>query len=189
MINPEYVKVREKKYKINTSFRVALKCNEISKDNSIGNFEKMLSIIYLLFGDKALEDKENYDKLFKLAFDYLNCGNKIDEDDDGEPDMDFIQDYNLIKASLKSDYGIDIDKEDLHWWDFYIYVNGLTDNCILNRIRELRTYDVNEIKDKKEKERILKAKKKFALKEDVKLTKKQKESVDKFYELARIKRK
>ena len=45
MNNPEYVKVGDKKYKINTDFRVAIECNNIAQDDSIGNTERPLAII------------------------------------------------------------------------------------------------------------------------------------------------
>lgn len=191
MKNPEYIMVDGKKIKINTSYKVALRCNEISKDTHIGKVEKTMAIIYLLFGDEALEDEKNYETYIRLAFDYLKCGeDERNFDNDGERDMDFSQDYGLIKASFKSDYGIDIEKEDLHWWDFYMYLNGLTENCVLNRVRELRTYDINKIKDEKEREKLIRSKKRFALKEEeVELTEKQKQSVEKFYKLTGIKRK
>ena len=188
--NPEYVKIGDKKYKINTSFKVALKCNEIVMDDDIGEYEKSLAIIYLLFGDKGLEDKENMNKLLDLAFKYLSCGEELhNEEDREEPDMNFKQDYNLIRASFRSDYGIDINKEDLHWWDFYTYLNGLSEDCVLNRVRSLRTYDTSEL-DYKEKERVEKAKRRFRLKpKDRKLTQEQINSANKFYELTGIKRK
>ena len=71
-----------------------------------------------------------------------------------------------------------------------MYLNGLTDKCILNRVRELRTYDTSQIKDTKEKSKIEKMKKRFALKKkSIPLTNKQQESVEAFYKLTGIKRK
>ena len=50
MNNPQYVKVKDKKYKINSDFRVALKCDKVAKDSKIDDTERALAIIYLLFG-------------------------------------------------------------------------------------------------------------------------------------------
>ena len=56
MNNPEYVRTKNgKNYKINTDFRVALKCNEVSMDTSIGDLERTLAIVYLLFGDEGID--------------------------------------------------------------------------------------------------------------------------------------
>ena len=76
---PKYVKIGEKKYKINTDFRVAIECQEIALDDSIGDFERALAIIYKLFGDNGLDDSNNYEKLLELAQKYLSCGKEVND--------------------------------------------------------------------------------------------------------------
>lgn len=186
--NPEYAEVKGKRYKINTDYRVILRCNSIARDESIGDYERALAIIYLLYGDEGLEDKENLEELLKIGFKFISMG-KDEENDEQEIDMDFEQDFSLIKASFMSDYGIDLNNTNMHWWDFYNYLNGLTDKCILNRVREIRTYDLKDVSDEKDKRKLIKAKKNYALKKkEEKPNKKQQESVDKFYKLTGIKR-
>ena len=58
MNNPEYVNVYDKLYKINTDFRVAIECNNIAQDKSIGDYERALAIIYKLFGEEGLNCKD-----------------------------------------------------------------------------------------------------------------------------------
>ena len=194
---PKYVKIGEKKYKINTDFRVAIECQEIALDDSIGDFERALAIIYKLFGDDGLDDSNNYEKLLELAKKYLSCGKEIDSKTNEEPDMDFIQDMPYIKASFRSDYNINLDDEEMHWWEFYELINGLSNSemgncCVLNRIRNLRTFDTKDIKDQKELAKINEAKKQVALKKrEVKkeLTYEQKRNIDNFYEKIGINRK
>ena len=194
---PKYVKIGEKKYKINTDFRVAIECQEIALDDSIGDFERALAIIYKLFGDDGLDDSNNYEKLLELAQKYLSCGKEIDNKTNEEPDMDFIQDMPYIKASFRSDYNINLDDEEMHWWEFYDLINGLSNSemgncCVLNRIRNLRTFDTKDIKDQKELAKINEAKKQVALKKrEVKkeLTYEQKRNIDNFYEKIGINRK
>lgn len=55
MNNPQYVKVDDKLYKINTDFRVALECNNIAEDTTIEDYERALAIIYKLFGEKRIK--------------------------------------------------------------------------------------------------------------------------------------
>lgn len=194
---PKYVKIGEKKYKINTDFRVAIECQEIALDDSIGDFERALAIIYKLFGDDGLDDSNNYEKLLELAQKYLSCGKEVDNKTNEEPDMDFIQDMPYIKASFRSDYNINLDDEEMHWWEFYDLINGLSNSemgncCVLNRIRNLRTFDTKDIKDQKELAKINEAKKQVALKKrEVKkeLTYEQKRNIDNFYEKIGINRK
>ena len=188
--NPKYVEANGRQYKINTNFKYAMECDRIAKDETIGDFERALAIIYTLFGDKGLEHQDDYEKLLKMALKYLSCGKEVVNND--KPDMDFIQDYNLIWTSMYSDYnGLDIDKVDIHWWKFVDMMDGLSNSelgncCVLNRIRNLRNFDVSQIKDLNERSKIIKAKKQVELKRnkkevDVKLTREQQESVDEFY--------
>lgn len=183
---PEYVEIGNKQYKINTDFRIALKCNEIAEDETIGDLERALGIIYLLFGDEALNDTNNYETLLKLAEKYLGCGEELQIDTNEQPDMDFIEDMDYIEASFMSDYHIDLSETKMHWWKFFNLINGLSnsdmgDCCVLNRIRNLRNYDTKEIKDRKEREKIEKAKKQVALKKNRKekrATEEQKKSAE-----------
>ena len=173
---PEYIEVNNKKYKINTDFKIAIKCNDISMDPNIEASEKILAIIYLLFGKEALEDirksNELVEQFGEKSLYYLQCGEKSNKEDnkkEKEPDMDFIQDMPYIEASFMSDYGINLEESNMHWWKFYHLISGLSNSelgncCILNRIRNLRSMNLTDIKDPKERKKIKEAKEFFALK-------------------------
>ncbi len=186
---PEYVKVGDKKYPINTDFRVAIECNRIAMDDSIGDYERALGVIYTLFGEEALNDKDNYETLLNLAKKYLKCGKEDDTQTNSEPDMDYIQDMDYIEASFMSDYHIDLSNIKMHWWKFNKLIEGLSNSemgncCILNRIRNIRNYDESKIEDAKQRKEIHRAKEYFALKKDkIQLTEKQEKSME---ELNRI---
>ena len=173
MIYPEYVEIENKRYKINTDFRVAIRCNEIATDNSIGDYERALGIIYTLFGEEGINTPKHYEKLLEMAKKYLLCGDKQLNTND-EPDMDYKEDMDYIEASFMSDYHIDLSETKMHWWKFNKLINGLSNSelgncCVLNRIRNLRNYDTKDIKDTKEKQKIEEAKQRFALKKNKKV--------------------
>ena len=194
---PEYVKVENKKYKINTDFSVAIECQDIATNETIGDYERALAIIYKLFGDEGINTPEHYEKLLELATKYLSCGKEINNKSNEEPDMDFVQDIDYIEASFMSDYGIDLANTEMHWWKFYNLINGLSNSemgncCVLNKVRNLRTYDTKDIKDPKELEKIKEAKKQVALKKRNKkqeLSSEQKQNIDNFYKMTGIERK
>lgn len=166
MINyPKYAKVGNKKYKINTDFKVALKCNDVSTDANISDEERALAVICLLFGDEGLEHPEDWNELIKISLKYLKC-NKEHKESKEEANMDFKQDWSYIQASFFSDYNIDLSKLQMHWWQFYDLVCGLTDKCILNRVRFVRDFDINQIKDSKEKQKWIEQKEQVALKKE-----------------------
>ena len=95
-------------YTANTDFRVAIECNRIANDKTIGKFERPLGIICTMFGDKGLDNPEHYEKLLKWALKYLSCGKEI-KDTREEADMDYIEDMEYIEASFMSDYQIDLE--------------------------------------------------------------------------------
>ena len=197
MNNPEYVKIGDKKYKINTDFRVAIECNNIAQDDSIGDAERSLAIIYKLFGDEGLDNSQDWEKLLELGIKYLTLNKDTsDVDNNTEIDMDFNEDMDYIEASFMSDYKIDLTTEKMHFWKFYNLLEGLSNSelgncCVLNRVRNLRTFDLSQIKDSKERERLAKAKEMVALKstkKEVELTKEQEESMRKLDEIIGFKK-
>lgn len=175
---PEYIELKNgKKYKLNTDFRLALKCDEIFRDESVCDYEKTLAIIYILLGDDGLDDFDNHAEIVNLLTKYLQCG-KESQETNKEPSMSFKQDVGYIKASFMSDYRIDLDKVDMHWWQFYDLLQGLTDNSILNRVRTIREESLSGKKGK-ELSRWQEMKKQVELKREK--TQKEKE-LDKFWE-------
>lgn len=184
---PQFVKVNDKKYKINTSFRTAIECNTIAEDKNITDLERGLAIIYKLFGNEGINNPDDYEKLLQLAQKYLLCGKEYDIENNEKQDMDYVEDMDYIEASFMSDFGIDLTSEDMDWWKFNKLINGLSNSemgncCVLNRVRNLRNLNLNDIKDSKQREQLAKAKKMVALKKTQnkkEMTEKQKESADK----------
>ena len=148
---------------------------EVVEDDSISEKERALAIIYLLTDD--IPDV-NLDKLLKLLVKYLQCGEeKVPTD---KKDMDLKQDEKYIISSFMFDYHIDLTKEHMHWWRFIDLLNGLSSECILSRIRDIRTMDLSIYKDPKTRERILKARAQVALKINHTQTEEEKEKIAKF---------
>ena len=193
MNNPQYVKVDDKLYKINTDFRVALECNNIAEDKTIGDYERALAIIYKLFGEDGLDCK-NQNKLLELAMKYLLLGreqNSLKNEPHDKYELDFNKCIGLIKASFKFDYKYDpYELEYLHWYDFYNDLESLSTSefgncCILNRVTSILNQEPKEIKDNKQRQKLIEAQKllsqKYCKQEEVKMTKEQEESAKAFY--------
>ena len=184
------IQVEDTIYTADTNFRTAIECNRIAEDETIGDFERVLGIICTVFGASALDNPRHYEKLLKWVKKWLSCGKEV-KDTHEQPDMDYIEDMEYIEASFMSDYRIDLQKEEMDWEKFNKLMNGLSNSemgncCVLNRVRNLRNFDVSQIKDAKEKDKIIKAKEQVRLKKkniikDVKLTEEQQKSADEFY--------
>ena len=161
---PEYATIDGVDYKIDTDFRTALRCFDIIEDDEIDDYERAIAIIYLLFD--FIPKEEEVEKFLDKVKIYLQCGKTDEEEQQTKKDMDFKQDYGLITSSFMSDYRMDLSKENLHFWHFITLLEGLTEKCSLNRVRELRTYDLSDEKDEKRKRKIQEMQKKVALKDN-----------------------
>lgn len=144
---PQSIEVDGIQYKLNTDFRVALRCFEIIDDENIDEYERTLAITYLLLGDIPFD---KLDKILPLLKKYLCCGEERDEEEiESKRDMDLLHDEKYIIASFMSDYNIDLSQiEHIHWYQFITLLSGLTNDCILNRVREIRTMDLKDYKGK-----------------------------------------
>jgi hypothetical protein len=193
---PEYVKVDDKLYKINTDFRVAIECNKIATDKKIGDTERALAIIYKLFGEDGL-DCTRMNKLIELGLKYISIFNDFEnglkDDLEGHFELDMSKCKGLISSSFKFDYGYDpYELPYLHWYDFYNDLSNLSTSefgncCILNRIISILNQEPKKIKDNKDRQKLIEAQKmlkaKYCVSNEKEMTKEQKESAEKFYEL------
>lgn len=177
---PEYAEVGGVKYKINTDYRVALRCFEVIEDDGIGDEERALAVIYLLFGEVPLSYTEDF---LRIAGDYLRCG-EPDTQQQAERDMDFNTDEKYIVASFMSDYQIDLSAVDMHFWQYIRLIQGLTENSVLSRVREIRNYDLEELKDPKTRAKMVSAKEAVALPQ--KFSKAEKEAIEEFERLFEV---
>lgn len=196
MNKPEYVKVDDKLYKINTDFRVAIECNKIAMDKKIGDYERALAIIYKLFGEDGL-DCTKMSKLVELGLKYISMSNDLEkglkDDLEGNFELDMSKCQGLISSSFKFDYGYDPYELDyVHWYDFYNDLSNLSTSefgncCILNRIISILNQEPKKIKDNKERQKLIETQKmlkaKYCVSNEKEMTKEQSESAEKFYEL------
>lgn len=193
MNNPEYVKVDNKLYKINTDFRVAIECNNIAQDKSISDYERALAILYKLFGEEGL-NAQNQNKLIELGIKYLQLDkeqNSLKNEPDNKYELDYKKCEGLVKSSFKFDYKYDPYELDyLHWYDFYNDLENLSTSefgncCMLNRVVSILNQDISKIKDTKERTKANELKeelrKRYCINTEKEITKEQEESAKAFY--------
>ena len=181
MTYPRYAEVAGVQYAINTDYRVALRCFEVIEDTSICDEERALAVIYLLFGEVPTDHLEDF---LRIAGDYLRCGEKAEAQESAQKDMDFTADEKYIAASFMSDYQIDLSKTDMHFWQYIQLIQGFTENAIMSRVRDIRNYDLSELKDPKARAKMVQAKKAVALPD--KFSKAEQNAIDEFEKLFEV---
>lgn len=175
---PQYIEINGKEHKINTDFRVALKCFEVMEDENIDDIERTLTIHWLLFGDIFQCDWEEVNEKISR---YLSCGQEVKQEENEKRDMDLLEDRKYINSSFMSDYRIDLNNiEYLHWYQFMELLGGLTENCILSHVRDIRTRSLKGLKGKARQD-LENAKRKVALKpKKQRMTKEEEDAWNKF---------
>lgn len=166
-------------YKINTDYRIALACFKAIYDSEINDVERFYAVETLLLGENVLEEDEKIlqNKIEK----YLRCG-KNDNINEDEKNFDYIQDEEITRTSIRQCYHLNLNEIPyMHWYEYNELISGLTNESLLNNIRDLRNYDLSEVTDEKQKQKIIKAQERVALKETYIKTKEEKE-IDEFWE-------
>jgi len=87
---------------------------------------------------------------FEKMMEFINMGQEDERsgETDGEPQIDFDFDANEIFCSFMAEYGINLLREDMHWYEFYALLNGLPSECALNRKIQLRFADLKGYRGK-----------------------------------------
>jgi len=171
-----YAEIKGKQYKLNTDYRTGLSCFE-AIDDDIADVERTLAVLGLLYQDEIPDDC--YEEALRIASVFLQCGKQKKEHDNAPLDIDFDYDKDLISASFMSDYHLDLSTEEyMHWWKYCSLISGLKPDSILNRVRDIRNYDLSEVKDPKDKQKVVNAKKKVELPK--KRTKEEQKAIDQF---------
>lgn len=176
---PEYANIDGQRYPLNTDFRVGLRCFRVIEDATICDEERTLAVIYLLFG--FIPEADLLPSFLGKAQLFLQCGKTKEEHEEQKKDMDFEHDKAYINASFMSDYKIDLNAVKMHWWQFCELIQGLTEHSALSRVREIRNYNLSEIKDNQSRIKMAKAQQALAL--PIKHTREELEAIDAFERL------
>ena len=157
---PGHVTLYENQYPVHTSFRNWLKISELLQDMAGKNIGKALSLCY----KETLPPNLPSAVLGMMAFYNRGALSGAPQGEKQEPVISFSQDADVIFAAFRQVYGIDLTKEDLHWYVFCALFSALSeDNAFQNLIR-LRTMDETTIKNPERRRKVQKLKEKVRLK-------------------------
>lgn len=169
---PETVVVNGRTFVIESGFRTGILFEMMATDTSLSNADIASQALLLYYRDDVPEDIE---AAYEAIVWFYRCGyeerpkrrrrGKAEAEEPQEHDriFDYDEDGPLIYAAFKSQYQIDLQDTDMHWWKFNALFQGLHECERICEIMGYRSLDLSEIKDKDTRVRYAKLKEKYAL--------------------------
>ncbi|MGN1358657.1 MAG: bacteriophage Gp15 family protein [Bacilli bacterium] len=164
---PVKVEINKVEYNINTDFRYWINYTLVLKDDSLTEEEKILTVLQLVFKDSI---PKNLQEAFEKIKWFYNCGEEIKTSNfkpigknTSEKIFDYEYDANYIYSAFMTQYNIDLQDVELHWWKFQALFKALDDNLLFSKIQRYRAINLKDIKDSKEKAFYKEMKKLYAL--------------------------
>lgn len=148
---PDWVKVGEKKYFIDTDFTTAIKFETLISDPSI-NAEQKIALILNLFYQEEIPD--NIQDAIDAVYQFYSCGaggKGTKQAVKTKRIYDFEHDADYIYSAFMADYGIDLQEyiktgKTLHWWKFRAMFASLNESNLFCKIMGWRSADLRSLK-------------------------------------------
>ena len=159
---PDFITVRNKKYRINTSHKVWIVFEELITKEDMPLSDKYIKIISLCLKDRTLPPSldETIRELFNF---YVISPTHTPTEKNTKKLLDFSYDGDLIYSAFLSQYGIDLTDTDLHWWKFISLFKGLTSDNRICEVMSLRSINPSKIQDKEQRAMLSKLQKQFRI--------------------------
>lgn len=158
-------------YEIDGDFQIGIQIAQCMADNSLNNAQKLCIAAGLLFGENC---PQSYEEITEALQWFLNGWNHDNTGSSGKKQfsvknsvqsMDFDVDQWRIYAAFKSQYGIDLGTEKMHFWVFMGLISSL-EECSFTRVVSIREKKIDSKMSKEEKNFLRKAKEMFRIRKD-----------------------
>ena len=144
-------------YEFNYDFRTSILFCLLMQDTELTEEQKILQGLQLYYPVIPPNIEEAYKKILY----FYSRGKEIEDNKkvkqgkrifkrNNNRAYDFEIDADLIFSAFMTQYNINLNRENLHWWEFMSLFNSLKDDTEIVKIMNYRTIDVNTIEDKKE---------------------------------------
>ena len=150
---PNFVEIKNIKYKINVDFRYMLQFEKILKDNSISDEQKVLKALQCFYPyfytrtEELLKDASLYKEACEKLIWFYRCGReetKSNKKSGATHKQNKIYDFELddeyIWEAFYRHYKIDLTKDFVHWWKFRAILKSLPEDTQFSKIQGYRSY-------------------------------------------------
>nr|DAZ26003.1 MAG TPA: hypothetical protein [Caudoviricetes sp.] len=160
---PDYVVVEGREYQVYTDYRNWVNI-ELMLSSGTTTAEGLAEVLELCYVDAL---PPSLDLALQGLYKFYTCGKQPVEKSHklskNKAIYNFDVDAEYIYSAFLSQYQIDLQTADLHWWTFRSLFTSLNEDNMIVKIMQYRVMDISKIKDKQQKAYYRKLKRKFAL--------------------------
>ncbi|MEA4875398.1 Gp15 family bacteriophage protein [Anaerorhabdus sp.] len=159
---PNEVIINEVAYTIESNFKEILKVLQLHNDNAFSEEEKILNSISLFY---KTEIPHNFQEAYNEMLNFIKMYSTDEQNQTKSPSiLDYEIDNRMIYSAFKQNYRIDLNKENIHWYEFNCLLENLSDNKPkLVQIMEIRAMEIDENYSSKHKAKLRKLKREYSL--------------------------
>lgn len=158
-------------YNIKTSYKQGIKFELLMQDNEIEKEDKIRLALNMFYDKANLKEVATPVDIQKRIEDILwfyrcNREEKTSRENVNRREKQIYSyefDADKIYSAFIQQYNIDLQKKDLHWWQFRSMFESLTNATQIVEIMGYRAMDLSKIKDKEERKKYRKLQKLYAL--------------------------
>lgn len=168
-------------YELNTDFRVGIQIMQAMEDTELSQNEKFYVINRLLFKKSGASIEE-----IAECVEWFLSGWNHDKMVGGhsETAISFDNDHGRIYSAFISQYNINLNTADMHFWEFMILLTNL-EECAFTRVIDIRTKKITSKMSKEEKEAYNRGKKIYSIHQEEPLTEEEDEALKAFQALVK----
>ncbi len=150
-------------YALNTDFRTGVQIVMASADEELSNAERTVIAVNLLFKEAYPQDADEIEECIKWFMNGWSHDNH--KSSSHENVMDFDQDQGRIYSAFLSQYRIDLNNADMHFWRFMYLLSNL-EECAFTRVIDIRTKKITGKMSKQEQTAYTDAKKVYKIRHE-----------------------
>ena len=179
---PTTVIIDDVEFEINSDFRISMMFELLINDPELSERERLYQALILYYPiipsnlEAAVDKIMWFYKCGKEEQDENNNTNKSSGKKTVKKIYDYEHDSEIIFASFMKSYNINLQRDNLHWWEFKSLFDNIDEDSKLYKIMEIRSVNLSQVKDKDKKNYYKKMKDLYKLPDNI--SKSEKEKLD-----------
>lgn len=155
-------------FKVDMDFQAGIQVSQCLTDEDLTKQERLATAVSLMFPEERPSDMQD---ISDALYWYMNGWNHDNISKDKKKDETILMDFDIdqwrIYAAFKMQYGIDLNRETIHFWVYMGLLSNL-EECSFTRVVSIRDKKIDSKMSKEEKTALKNAKKMYAInKEEV----------------------